>query len=230
MVYQQQDIWKRQAGIRAASMIEDNMIIGLGTGSTAAFFIRALAQRIEQEDLYLIGAVPSSQATADLAASLGIPLTTLDAHPALDLYIDGADEIDSQLRLIKGGGGALLREKVLASASRRFTVIADITKQVKRLGQRAPVPVEVVPFAVTPVRRHLESLGASVTLRRLGDSTFITENHNIILDCTFPNGISDPEELDALMHRIIGVVETGLFLNMANQALIGGPDGVQTLP
>jgi ribose 5-phosphate isomerase A len=205
------------------------MIVGLGSGSTATFFIYALAQRI-QSGLHIAGAVASSQASKDLAENLGVPVSDLDTHPELDLYIDGADEIDPQLRLIKGGGGALLREKIVASASRRFIVIGDITKQVRQLGQHFPVPVEVVPFGATPVRKRLEALGASVQIRQLGGNTFITENGNIIMDCTFPNGISDPEDVNARMRSIVGVVETGLFLNMAKQAIIGGPNGVTLLP
>jgi ribose 5-phosphate isomerase A len=224
-----QDTWKQLAGNAAAKFVEDGMIVGLGSGSTAAFFIYALAQRI-QSGLHIAGAVASSQASKDLAENLGISVTDLDTHPELDLYIDGADEIDSQLRLIKGGGGALLREKIVASASRRFVVIGDVTKQVTQLGQHFPVPVEVVPFGAAPVRKRLEALGASVQIRQLAGSTFITENGNIIMDCTFPNGISDPEDVNARMHSIVGLVETGLFLNMATQAIIGGPNGVTLLP
>jgi ribose 5-phosphate isomerase A len=224
-----QDTWKQLAGNAAAKFVEDGMIVGLGSGSTATFFIYALAQRI-QSGLHIAGAVASSQASKDLAGNLGVPVSDLDTHPELDLYIDGADEIDPQLRLIKGGGGALLREKIVASASRRFIVIGDITKQVRQLGQHFPVPVEVVPFGATPVRKRLEALGASVQIRQLGGNTFITENGNIIMDCTFPNGISDPEDVNARMRSIVGVVETGLFLNMAKQAIIGGPNGVTLLP
>jgi ribose 5-phosphate isomerase A len=224
-----QDTWKQLAGNAAAKFVEDGMVVGLGSGSTATFFIYALAQRI-QSGLHIAGAVASSQASKDLAGNLGVPVSDLDTHPELDLYIDGADEIDPQLRLIKGGGGALLREKIVASASRRFIVIGDITKQVRQLGQHFPVPVEVVPFGATPVRKRLEALGASVQIRQLGGNTFITENGNIIMDCTFPNGISDPEDVNARMRSIVGVVETGLFLNMAKQAIIGGPNGVTLLP
>jgi ribose 5-phosphate isomerase A len=223
-----QDTWKLLVGNAAAKLVEDGMLIGLGTGSTATFFIYALAQRM-QSGLHIAGAVASSQASKDLAGNLGIPLTDLDTHPELDLYIDGADEIDPQLRLIKGGGGALLHEKIVASNSHRFIVIGDVTKSVTRLGQHFPVPVEVSPFAATPVRKRLEALGASVQLRQLAGSTFVTENCNIILDCRFPNGIAYPENLNAQMHSIVGVVETGLFLGMAAQAIIGGPDGVTVI-
>jgi ribose 5-phosphate isomerase A len=223
-----QDQWKRLVGEEAAKLVENGMVVGLGTGTTATQFVYALAQRI-QAGLHIVGGVCSSQATKDLATGLHIPVTELDTHPELDLYIDGADEIDTQLRLLKGAGGALLREKVLASAAKRFVVIGDISKQVSHLGQNFPVPVETTPFAVTPVRRRLEALGAAVTIRQRGDSTFITENHNIILDCTFSQGITDPEALDARIQSIVGVVETGFFFKLAQAAIIGGPEGIRLM-
>ncbi len=224
----QQDSWKQLAGEAAAKVIEDGMVIGLGSGSTAVYLIYALARRI-QAGLSIVGAVPTSKATGELASNLGIPLTDLDTHPELDLDIDGADEIDSQLRLIKGGGGALLREKIVASAAQRFIVIADITKQVRQLGLKTPLPVETIPFAATIVRRRLEALGGIVQLRQLAGQVYLTDNNNVILDCTFPAGISDPADLEDRIRHIVGVVETGLFLNMAEQAIIGGPEGVKIL-
>lgn len=224
----QQDTWKQLAGEAAASLIEDGMVLGLGTGTTATQMIYAVGRRI-QEGLRITGAVATSQASEELARELGIPLTDLDTHPVLDLAIDGADEIDGQLRLIKGGGGALLREKVVASSARRFIVIGDATKQVAQLGRKFPLPVEAVPFAATPVSKRLEALGASVRLRRSGDSVFVTENCNVILDCFFAGGIADPTELEAHIRSIVGVVEVGLFLKMAERAIIGGPEGVKVL-
>lgn len=224
----QQDTWKRMAGEAAAMLIEDGMVIGLGSGSTAALMVRALAQRL-REGLRIAGAVPTSNATAALAAQLGIPLTDLDTHPELDIAIDGADEIDPDLHLIKGGGGALLREKIVASCARRFVVIADPTKQVERLGLRMPLPVEIIPFAVTPVARRLQALGAAVQPRSAGGALFITDNSNIILDCWFPDGIVDPIDLHQEIKKIVGVVETGLFSNMAERAIIGGPGGVREI-
>jgi ribose 5-phosphate isomerase A len=179
--------------------------------------------------LRIAGAVSSSQASHDLAVSVGIPVADLDTYPELDIYVDGADEIDPQLQLIKGAGGALLREKIVASSARRFVVIADTSKLVQRLGLLFPVPIEVVPFAVTPVRKRLEALGAVVTTRQHAGQAFITENQNLILDCAFPEGIADPAALDTHLHVIVGVVETGLFLHMAKQAVIGGADGVHII-
>ena len=222
----QQDTWKQMAGAAAAQLIEDGMVIGLGSGSTAVQLVYALAQRI-QEGLRIVGAVPTSKATEQVAYQLGIPLTTLDDYPELDIDIDGADEIDGTLALIKGGGGALLREKIVAASARRFVIVADITKQVSILGMKMPLPIEIIPFALSPVRKRLEALGASVALRYVGETVFITDNSNFILDCTFPGGIADPLALQAVIKQIVGVVETGLFLHMAEQAIIGGPDGVK---
>src|SRR5438067_10585616 len=197
----QQDSWKQLAGEAAAKLIEDGMVIGLGSGSTAAYLIYALARRI-QAGLSIVGAVPTSKVTGQLADNLGIPLTDLDTHPELDLDIDGADEIDGQLYLIKGGGGALLREKIVASAAQRFIVIGDATKQVTQLGLKMPLPIEVIPFAVAPVRRRLEALGASIQLRQLAGQVFVTDNSNVILDCTFPGGITNPVELQERVKHI----------------------------
>jgi ribose 5-phosphate isomerase A len=222
----QQDNWKRLAGEAAARLIEDDMVLGLGSGSTASYVVRTLGLRI-QEGLRIVGAVPTSNATEQLARELSIPLTTLDAHPELDLVIDGADEIDPRLCLIKGGGGALLREKIVASAARRFVVVGDVTKQVPLLGTHFPLPIEIVPFALPLVRKRLEALGASVQVRHKEDQVFVTDNGNMILDCSFQGGIREPGELQTQLKRIAGVVETGLFLNMAERAIIGGPEGVK---
>ena len=224
----QQARWKKQAAERAVQFIEAGMVVGLGTGSTAMFVAQALAHSI-QAGLYLRGVVPTSRAMHDRAAALGIPLTTLDEYPVVDLDLDGADEIDPHLALLKGGGGALLREKIVASVSRRFLVVADRSKQVPWLGKHHLLPVETVPFGVPAVRKRLEALGASVQVRHRDGSVFVTDNHNVILDCRFSTPIADPEALDAHLHQIVGVVETGFFFHLANQAVIGGPEGVQML-
>lgn len=223
------EVYKSMVGHAAADLVEDGMVIGLGTGSTAACLVQALARRLNA-GLRIVGAVPTSQATALLAASLNIPLVTLDAYPVLDLALDGADEIDPSLNLIKGAGGALLREKIVATAARRFVVIADSSKLVPRLGTRFSLPVEVVPFALSLVQRHLETLGAQVQPRMHGQQLFLTDNQNYILDCRFPDGISDPETLQTRIRAIIGVVEHGLFLDIARQALVAGPTGLYQLP
>ena len=223
---QERDSWKEIAGEAAAKLVEDGMMIGLGTGSTAKAFIRALGRRV-QAGLRIAGAVASSQESANLATSLDIPITTLDLNPELDLYIDGTDEIDPQLRLIKGGGGALLREKIVATASKRFVVITDSTKKVQHLGLKAPVPIEVIPFAVTPVRLRLEAAKIGVKLRQHAGETFYTENHNVILDCFYGHEIAMPDGTDAWLRDIVGVIETGLFFNMVHQAIIAGPQGIE---
>ncbi len=225
----EQDIWKQTVGQAAAQFVEQDMLVGLGTGSTARAFIQALGQRVQQ-GLRVKGAIASSQVSQDLAASLGIPITDFATHPTLDLYVDGTDEIDPQLMLLKGAGGALLREKVVATASRRFIVIADESKQVLKLGTRFPIPVEIVPFALVPAGKHLEALGATMTVRQRDGKPFLTENSNLILDCAFPHPLDDPFDIDDKMHSIVGVVETGLFLNIAAQAIIAGPDGLTFMP
>ena len=224
----QQDSWKHSAGVAAAQLIEEGMVIGLGTGSTAMHLVYALADRI-QGGLQIVGAVPTSKATEDLARNLAIPLTTLDDHPVLDLAIDGADEIDGNLNLIKGAGGALLREKIVASAAHRFVVIGDVTKLVTLLGTSFALPVEVVPFGITTVQHRLAALGDTVQVRTLGNTPVVTDNGNMIIDCTFANGIPDPLALHTEIKKIVGVVETGLFLHMAERAIVGGPDGVKVL-
>lgn len=223
------DTYKKMVGEAAARLVEDGMVIGLGSGTTAAFLVRALAERL-RGGLRIVGAVPTSRETAQLASSLGIPLVTLETHPTLDLDIDGADEIDPQLNLIKGAGGALLREKIVASSARRFVVISDSSKLVPHLGTRFALPVEVVPFALSFVRRRLEVLGASAQPRVREGQLYVTDNQNYILDCRFPGGIADPASLQTQIRAIAGVVDHGLFLGMAQQALVAGPQGLTTLP
>jgi ribose 5-phosphate isomerase A len=217
---------KELAGRAAAALVRDGDIVGLGTGSTAYFTVLALGERV-RSGLKIVG-VPTSNATADLARSVGIPLSTLDQHPVLDIDIDGADEIDPQLNLIKGGGGALLREKVIAAASRRMVVIADSGKLVPALG-KFPLPVEIVSFARAVVEKQIASLGATVKLRTRADSSpYLTDNGNPILDCSFGR-IADPPALARTLRDIPGVVEHGLFICLASVALIGKGDSVQEI-
>jgi ribose 5-phosphate isomerase A len=218
---------EKEAAARASlRFVHDGDIVGLGTGSTAAFAVRLLAERV-QSGLKIRG-IPTSAHTRDLAASLGIPLTTLDEFQQIDVTIDGADEIDPQLCLIKGGGGAFLREKIIASASRQLVIIADSTKPVPVLG-KAPVPVEVVPFAQALVAKEVAALGATVNLRQNSEgATFVTDEGHHVLDCHFVE-IPDPAALARKLESIAGFVEHGLFIGMASVVLVGRPSGVQEL-
>jgi ribose 5-phosphate isomerase A len=224
-----QDALKRQAAVRAVDFVQSGMALGLGSGSTLRFVLLELGARLADGRLRDIVGVPTSEATAALARELRIPLATLEEQSALDLNLDGADEIDPRLNLIKGLGGALLREKVVASAARQFVVVADGSKLVERLGSRTPLPVEVIPFAQAPVSRKLEALGASPKLRKLATGApLITDEGNVILDCA-TGPIDDPAALDVALRRIPGVVEHGLFLQMASQAVVAEAGGVRVV-
>lgn len=209
---------KQLAARKSLEFVADGQVLGLGTGTTATYMIRFLGERV-RAGLRIRG-IASSIHSEKLAASLGIPLTTLAESPQIDVCIDGADEIDPALQLIKGGGGALLREKIVASASRRFVVIADSSKQVKVLGE-CPLPVEVVPFAETLIARRIAALGALSVLRR--DKTgqpFVTDGGHHLLDCSF-GAITDAVALSQKLRDMPGLVEHGLFLDMADVVLIG---------
>jgi ribose 5-phosphate isomerase A len=205
------------------------MDLGLGTGSTAAHFVRGLGARVAKG--LKVKCVATSEQTEVLARSLGIPMTTLDETPFLDLTVDGADELDASLRLIMGGGGALLREKIVASSSAAMIVIADAGKRVVTLGA-FPLPVEVVTFGLTATRNLLAELAeeagctGDIVLRLQPDGQpFVTDSGNRILDCHFER-IEDPEQLDAALKLVPGVVETGLFIDLAVKAIVAGPDGI----
>lgn len=218
-----QDDAKRLVAKRAVEFVEDGMAVGLGTGTTATMFIRELALRVQQG--LTIRCVASSDASHDLGLSLGMDVQTLDTIPELDLYVDGADEVGPQLALIKGGGGALLREKIVASAAKEFLVVVDSTKLVQRLG-RFPLPVEVVRMALPIVEPRLAALGLNPKQRTAkGGGPYLTDENNYILDCAC-GVIDDPEVLAAEIRGIVGVVEHGLFLGMATLALVAGEDGV----
>jgi ribose 5-phosphate isomerase A len=217
---------KELAGRAAAQLVKDGDIVGLGTGSTAYFTVLALGERVK-DGLKMVG-IPTSVATADLARTLGIPLTTLDDHPEIDITIDGADEIDPQLNLIKGGGGAHLREKVIAAASKKMIVIADSGKVVPVLG-KFPLPVEIVSFARAVVEKKIAALGATIKLRARPDgSPYVTDNGNPILDCSFGT-IADPPALARTLRDIPGVVEHGLFIGLAKLALVGRGELVEEI-
>ena len=223
---------KRRAGEKALDFVEPGMKLGLGTGSTANHFVRALGAKVA-EGLDVVG-VPTSEATAELARSLGIPLTTLDEMPVLDVTVDGADELDAALRLIKGGGGALLREKIVASSSDRMVVIADNGKEVATLGQ-FPLPIEVIRFGAEATRGKIAAAAnevgcaGEIVLRRSGDGEpFLTDSGNFIYDCAF-GAIPDPDSLATVLSAIPGVVEHGLFIGLATVAILGTDEGTRTI-
>ena len=215
---------KEVAGRRAAEYIETGMVVGLGTGSTAEFAIRAIGERVAAG--LEVKAIPTSEASAQLAGELGITLTTLEDDPAVDLTIDGADEVDPDLDLIKGLGGALLREKIVAFATARQVIIIDPSKLVKKLGTQAPLPIEVVPFSWSLVCSRLSERGIEPTLRMLqAEQPFVTDNGNYIIDGRFPEGIDDAQATDVWLNTLPGVVENGLFVAMTHLVVIGEADG-----
>jgi ribose 5-phosphate isomerase A len=220
---------KRQAGWRAVDCIEPGMVVGLGHGSTATFAVRCIAQLLREGRLHDVLGVPCSRQVEEEARRLSIPLTTLSEHPVVDLTIDGADEVDPDLNLIKGGGGALLREKIVAQASRREIIVVDESKLSPALGTHWPVPVEVVPFGWRTQAAYLESLGAQPVLRLSDDGTpFKTDQGNLILDCRF-GPISDPAQLAVRMGERAGIVEHGLFLGLATDVIVAGAEGIRHL-
>ncbi len=211
---------KSEAARAAAALVSSGMVVGMGTGSTATLAIQALGKRVREEGLQIVG-VPTSVATANLAASLNIPMTSLDDVACLDIDIDGADEVDPRFRMIKGRGGALLREKIVASAARRRVIVVSSDKRVEHLGRHAPVPVEVSGFGLKHTEHALRNQGASTTLRRSHDGTpFLTDEGHLILDCRFLE-IADPEELNVRLNGIVGVFETGLFVGLCDTLIVG---------
>ncbi len=221
---------KAVAGARAANAVTPGMRLGLGTGSTVAFFLRALGRRVQDGELPGVVGVPTSLRTRQEAGELGIPLSTLQEVGSLDLTVDGADEVDPDLDLIKGLGGALLREKMVAQVTQHLIIIADQRKLVNRLGTRSPLPLEVVPFAWETHLPFLSELGAQAVIRSGPDGErFLTDNGNVILDCHFSNGIEDAHALQDTLAKRAGVVESGLFLGMAAEVLVGGEGDVMTM-
>lgn len=222
-----QDEAKALVGKRAAEMVEDGMRVGLGTGSTSVMFIKALGERVKAG--LKIRCVASSDSSAELGLSLGMEVVTLEELPELDLYIDGADEVAPGLALIKGGGAALLREKIVASAAKKFVCVVDESKIVEKLG-KFPLPVEIIKMARPLVERRLSELGLNPTLRmkKDGSGPVLTDENNYILDCAC-GVIENPEETAAEIRSIVGVVEHGLFLGMAELALVAGEAGVREI-
>jgi ribose 5-phosphate isomerase A len=216
---------KKNAAERAVDLVENNMIVGLGTGSTAYWAIQKIGERVR--DGLQIRAIASSTSSETLAKEVGIPILDSDHFQPMDIYIDGADEVDEHCNLIKGGGGALLREKILASNSKKFIVVVDESKMVKRLG-KFHLPIEIVPFASSLTMIQLQVLGGAPVLRKKEGQLFISDNGNLIADCNF-FPINDPAELNLRIKNIPGVVETGLFLNdMVDSVFVGLPNGEVT--
>lgn len=217
---------KRIAAEAAVALVKEGMVVGLGTGSTTKYAIEALGEMAR--DGFDVRGVPTSITTANLAKEHGIALTSLEECPLLDLAIDGADEVDPKLDLIKGMGGALFREKLVAAASKKVVICVDESKLVRHLGTRTPVPTEVHPFGWKVSKARLEALGARPTLRLAGASTYRTDNDNYILDCRF-RSIKNPGRLEQAISTVPGVVANGLFVGVASAVLVGTPKGVRTL-
>ena len=216
--------FKQQAAERALAFVEDGMVVGLGTGSTADFATRGLAERM-RKGLRITG-VATSEATARLAREHGIPLLDLNDVDAIDVTIDGADEVDPAYNLIKGAGGAHTREKLVARATRLEVIVVDHTKLGKRLGESFALPVEVLPFGWRTAQRALEALGCTATLRQGDDIPFRTDNGNYLLDCRF-GGIAEPSALEGAIKGLPGVIESGLFVGLTGALVVAGPAGVK---
>jgi ribose 5-phosphate isomerase A len=221
---------KQQAAAQAIKFVSNGLILGLGSGSTTTYFIEMLGEHLKRGTLQDIKAVPTSEKTAELARTLGIPLTTLEKNPQLDLAVDGADDVDPQLDLIKGLGRALLREKIVEIHAKRFIVIVDESKLVTRLGERSPLPVEIVPFQSPATIRWLKTLGCRAEQWYEDDSSpVITDNGNFLVRCWFEGGIPDSHSLARALADRPGVVEHGLFLSMADLVIVAGSDGIKTM-
>ncbi len=223
------DQLKREAAEYAVRFVESGMIVGLGEGSTAIWAVRRIGELLRSGEVRNILGVPCSVRVEREARAVGIPLTTLDGHPTVDVTIDGADEVDPNLELIKGGGGALLREKIVAQATRREIIVVDESKLSPALGTHWPVPVEVIPFGSASQIMYLQSLGAATTVRRTADDApYKTDQGNLIVDCKFPP-ISDPAELGVSLKARAGIVEHGLFIALASDVIVAGEGGIRHL-
>ena len=220
---------KQYAANQAATYVQSGMVIGLGTGATATLFVRRLAERIANGELSNVVGIPTSRQIAAEAEQLDFPLSTLEEHPVIDLTVDGADEVDPQLNLIKGGGGALLREKIVAQASKREVIIVDEAKLSPVLGTKWHVPIEVIPFGWRTQVDYLTALGAKVVLRLdKAGQPFVTDQGNYILDTHF-GLIDDPATLATTLNSRVGIVEHGLFVKLAHEVIVGTPAGVRIL-
>ena len=220
---------KKRAAVQAVEHVHDGFIVGLGSGSTAAYVIQEIGQKIQLESLRIL-AVPTSHQAMMLAVQCGVPIATLNEHPQLDVAIDGADQIDRELDLIKGGGGALTREKIVALAAKQLIIVADETKLAERLGTNQTIPIEVLPFALPTVMAKMRELDGQPMLREVQGKVgpLVTDNGNFIVDVDF-GPLDDAEELNVKLKLVSGVIETGLFVGMTDTAYLGKPDGVEKL-
>ncbi|MBS7656787.1 ribose-5-phosphate isomerase RpiA [Candidatus Bathyarchaeota archaeon] len=220
---------KERAAVEAVKLVKDGFVLGIGAGSTVAYALREIARRIREEHINVLVISASSQ-TSQLARQYGIPLTSLEEHLHLDLDIDGADQIDKELNLIKGMGGALTREKIVASVSKTFVVVGDESKLTNTLGKNQPLPIEVLPFSLPFVMSEIKKIGGQPVLKKSssGDSPFITDNGNYVLNADF-GVIKNPWQLNRKLKSLPGVVETGLFLGMADMAIVGTERGIKIL-
>lgn len=218
---------KQKAALRAVELVESGMVLGLGSGSTAALAVREIGRLLAAGELEKICGIPTSNETAAIAKEAGIPLTDFSSHRRIDLTIDGADEIDPQFNMIKGGGGALLREKIVAQASDRYVIIVDQRKISTNLGTQWHIPIEVIEFGYIPEIEFLSSLGVYAKIRRTADGrVFYTDEHNMIIDANF-GIINNPPDLEKRLHERAGMVENGLFIGMATDIICAGSEGIE---
>jgi len=218
---------KERAAREAVKYVEGDMIVGLGSGSTASIAIRLIGEMVQKEGMRILG-IPTSKESEELGRSVGIPIGELKAHPNVDITIDGADEVDPELNLIKGLGGALVREKIVATSSNLEIIVVDESKLVERLGQKAPVPVEIVRFSHEATIHKLEKLGCTTQMRMKDGERFVSDNGNYIVDCRFTH-IADPRKLESDMNLIPGVVDSGLFLGIADKVIVASQEDSRIL-
>ncbi len=220
---------KKQAALKALDYVKDGQILGLGTGSTVAYFIEGLGKKIEDESIRIIGVATSYQ-SQNLAKKYNIPLKNLEDVPYIDLDVDGADEVDSELNVIKGGGAALLKEKIVASASKEVIIIVDGTKMSNKLGEKFALPIEVIPFAYKLIMEKIKTLGAKVKLREAEkkDGPIVTDNGNFILDAKFES-IRDPKNLEKELNLVPGILECGIFYNLVDKVIVAKKEGTEVL-
>lgn len=229
MLMENIELYKKQAAKEASSYINDGMIIGLGSGSTATYFLNELSKLIKKNNLKSIQGIPSSSETSEKARMLGIKLTSLADHPKIHMTVDGADEVDSDLNMIKGGGGALLREKILVQASQKVVIIIDESKLSKKLGTNWPVPIEVLPFAWKSEYQFVKTLGAKVALRKIEDGKiYQTDQKNYILDADF-GIIRNPIQLCKILDKRAAIMEHGLFIGLTSEVIVAGKTGIRHL-